>query len=76
MNGKVIIYAGKSSTFLSSAQSLPSSTRKPKLYTIYMDYILFSSVLLSPKEGKEVTSLTVAMDHKNVHDNTAFQAVP
>ena len=52
--GKVIIYASKSWRSLSSARSLPSSARNPRLYTIHMDY-LFSFILFSPMEIKEGT---------------------
>ena len=50
----VIIHASKFDKSSWSAQSLPSSTRKPRLYTIYMDYfaVLFYSHRGKEKKGK------------------------
>ena len=72
---QVIIHASKLRKSSLQAQSLPSITRKPRLYTIHIDYCC-SFVLFSSRETKGETLLIVAMDHENLYHHTALQAVP
>ena len=50
------------------------STQKLRLYTVDMDYF-FSVLLFSSREKKKGMSVTEAIDHENLYDHTALQAV-